>query len=162
MREKIGFWSEHEGPYKCFSNFFPCVFYFQDRKFCCSEQAFMWMKARTFNDEETAAEILKETIPYKIKKLGRKVKNYKEEVWNEIRYDIMFQVNKEKYFYNQDLRQILLDTEDAYLFEDSPYDYIWGIGKNGGGQNLLGKVLMEIRDYFKSDAFIMKKTTENN
>lgn len=149
MREEIGFWSEYNGPYRCFSNFFPCTFYFNNIEFCCSEQAFMWAKAKFFKDEEIAAEILKETVPYKIKKLGRKVKNYNEEAWNEVRYDIMLQINKEKYSYNKDLKDILLSTGDAFLFEDSPYDYLWGVGKNGAGQNLLGRVLMEVRQYLQ-------------
>ncbi len=149
QNNKIGFWSEIDGPYKCFSNFYPCEFMFHNKKFNCSEQAFMWMKAFIFEDEDTAEEILKETSPYKIKKLGRKVKNFDEDKWDEIRYDIMYQVNMAKYYYNEDLRNILLCTGDSYLFEDSPYDYIWGVGKTGNGRNLLGKVLMEIRDYYK-------------
>ena len=151
MVEKIGFWSERETPYGCFSNFFPCSFYFNGVKFCCSEQAFMWMKAKAFGDDETAAEILKETVPYRIKKLGRKVKNYDEEKWNSLRYNIMLQVNKEKYSCNRELKEILLNTGDALLFENSPYDSIWGVGKNGNGQNLLGKVLMETREYFRKE-----------
>ena len=147
---KIGFWSHTDGIYKCFSNFYPCEFIYAHRKFICSEQAFMWEKAITFNDDNTALEILNETDPLKIKRLGRKVKNYDDTKWCEIRYNVMKKVNAAKYFYNKDLRKILMNTNDAYLFEDSPFDYVWGIGKNGTGQNLLGKVLMEIRDYYKN------------
>lgn len=146
---KIGFWSHTEGDYKCFSNFYPCKFVYAHRQFNCTEQAFMWMKAMTFNDNETAAKILNETDPLKIKRLGREVKNYDDTKWNEIRYNIMYQVNMAKYFHNKDLRKLLIDTKDAYLFENSPFDYIWGVGKKGTGQNLLGKVLMDIRKYYR-------------
>ena len=148
--EKIGFWSHTNGDYKCFSNFYPCKFIYKDIEFNCSEQAFMWEKAIMFNDIDIANEILLETDPKKIKALGRKVKNYDDDIWSSNRYNIMLNVNKAKYICNEDLKNILLSTEDAYLYEDSPFDYLWGVGKSGTGKNLLGKVLMEIRESIKS------------
>jgi len=40
---------------------------------------------------------------------------------------------------------VLLGTKTATLEEDSKTDYIWGVGRNGSGQNLLGKILMRVR-----------------
>ena len=110
----------------------------------------MWMKAITFADNETAEKIMNESDPKKIKKLGRKVKNFNEKIWSNVSYHIMKQINLAKYFYNEDLKNILLSTNKSYLFEDSPFDYKWGVGKDGSGQNLLGKVLMEVREYFQN------------
>ena len=148
--KKIGFWSHTNGDYKCFSNFYPCKFKYKDIEFNCSEQAFMWEKAMMFDDNVIANVILTETDPKKIKALGRKVKNYDDIIWSENRYNIMLEVNKAKYMCNEDLKNILLNTKDAYLYEDSPFDYLWGVGKSGTGENLLGKVLMEVREYIKS------------
>ena len=145
---KIGFWSHTNGNYKCFSNFYPCTFTYKDHQFNCSEQAFMWMKAITFNDTVIANKILLESDPKKIKALGREVHNYDDNIWNDKRYEIMLEVNIAKYMCNEKLKNILLNTREAYLYEDSPFDYIWGIGKNGTGKNLLGRVLMEIRDKY--------------
>lgn len=145
----IGFWQERE-KYGCFSNFYPCRFNWQEIEFNCSEQAFMYAKAIYFNDIEIANQILLETDPKKIKKLGRKVKNFDDTKWAEVRYNFMLTINRVKYTQNEDLRDILLSTGRATIVEDSPFDYIWGIGKDGSGQNLLGKVLMELRDYFIS------------
>jgi exodeoxyribonuclease III len=39
----------------------------------------------------------------------------------------------------------LLDTRDAVLIEDSPYDDYWGTGPDGQGLNWAGRVLMDIR-----------------
>lgn len=47
------------------------------------------------------------------------------------------------------LRTKLLATGEALLIEDSPSDYYWGIG-NGSGQNMMGKLWMEIRESLKS------------
>lgn len=150
MEERvIGFWQERER-YGCFSNFYPCEFTWEGRRFNCSEQAFMWAKAYWFSDEETANQILLETDPKKIKKLGRKVKNFDDSKWAKIRYHFMLTINRAKYTQNKELRDILLSTGRATIVEDSPFDYIWGTGKDGSGQNLLGKVLMELREYFVS------------
>ena len=44
------------------------------------------------------------------------------------------------------LKNVLLGTGESELIEDSPNDYQWGCGRNGTGQNLLGKALMDIRN----------------
>ncbi len=149
MENRIGFWAQRE-KYGCFSNFYPCKFTWQGIEFNCSEQAFMWAKATYFNDTETANQILLETDPKKIKKLGRKVKNFDEDKWADVRYRFMLTINRVKYTQNEDLRNILLSTGKATIVEDSPFDYIWGTGRDDSGQNLLGKILMELRDYFVS------------
>jgi ribA/ribD-fused uncharacterized protein len=147
--EVIGFWAQRE-KYGCFSNFHPCEFIWRGVKFNCSEQAFMYAKATFFGDDEIAEKIMCESDPRKIKKLGRQIKNFDDNTWGQVRYEYMLAINKEKYFQNQDLKNRLLSTNNAVIVEDSPYDYIWGIGKNGTGQNLLGKVLMETRDWLRS------------
>jgi predicted NAD-dependent protein-ADP-ribosyltransferase YbiA (DUF1768 family) len=42
----------------------------------------------------------------------------------------------------------LLKSGDRLIYEDSPYDTLWGTGalkSVGKGQNLLGKLLMKVR-----------------
>jgi len=153
MSDKIGFWGT-EGPYGCFSNFYPCKFTWENKQFNCSEQAFMWAKAMYFKDLEIEEKILKETDPKKIKALGRKVKNFNENMWSEVSYNFMLTINIAKYSQNEELKNKLLNTGVAYIYEDSPFDYLWGVGKDGSGKNLLGKVLMEVRDYFNAIDFI--------
>ena len=146
--ETVKFWAQRD-QYGCFSNFYPCTFVWKGLKFNCSEQAFMWTKATFFHDDEIAKKILQETNPMEIKKLGRLVKNFDETKWAEVRYSYMLDINIEKYRQNIELRNILISTGDAKIVEDSPFDYIWGIGKDGSGQNLLGKVLMQVRALYR-------------
>jgi len=51
------------------------------------------------------------------------------------------------------LKKMLLETEDSILVEASPYDEVWGIKSQDiskwNGQNLLGFILMEVRDAIK-------------
>ena len=131
-------------------------------EFFNSEQYFMYEKARAFGDEEIAMRILFEgKNPKQAKSLGRKVKGYNDEVWNKMRYKVMLRANLLKYLQNKDIEKLLLNEEfDGKNFvEASPIDRIWGIGcdeatalddeSNWNGQNLLGKVLDEVRDILK-------------
>jgi len=56
---------------------------------------------------------------------------------------------------------LLISTEDKHIAEASPYDSVWGTGldiettkqtlsSQWPGQNLLGKILMEVRDDINS------------
>lgn len=128
--------------------------------FFCTEQAFMWAKAKTFNDGEVAEQILAEQDdPKKVKALGRKVRGYDNGTWGRVRYGYMLQANRAKYEQNEGLKLKLLDPEYAGLIfvEASPWDGIWGIQmridmpgiedeRNWRGANLLGKVLTQVRD----------------
>lgn len=131
----------------------------EEHEFFCTEQAFMWAKAKFFNDEDTAKKILAEEVdPMVCKSLGRQVKNYDDAKWNAVRYDYMLKVNIEKYLQDELLQKKILDSKfDGKTFvEASPTDRIWGCGlsvsdpkilneKNWTGRNLLGKVITEVR-----------------
>lgn len=66
--------------------------------------------------------------------------------WENIKYSIMKEALRHKVKQNPDVKKALLETNQEELAEDSPYDYIWGLGKDGSGTNWLGKAWMEIRE----------------
>lgn len=154
MKNNIGFWKVTD-PYGEFSNWYICKFTFNKITFTSSEQALMYYKALTFKDEKTAFKILKETNQRKIKDLGRQVKDYNDKIWANNRLNIMIEILKAKFSQNETLKELLLNTEEANIYEASPYDSIWGIGStdthNINGQNLLGKALMEVREWLKKE-----------
>lgn len=47
--------------------------------------------------------------------------------------------------------QLLLETEDLRLVENSNYDYVWGCGRDRRGENAYGKVLMNVREKLLSE-----------
>jgi len=61
-----------------------------------------------------------------------------------------------KFTQHEKLKKLLLGTENADIIEDAPNDYQWGCGKDGSGQNLLGKALMDIREELKSTVQVQK------
>ncbi|MEI5908011.1 NADAR family protein [Bacillus spongiae] len=66
--------------------------------------------------------------------------------WDSRRIDVMREAVRAKFTQHSDLRELLQSTGDAVLVEDSPYDYFWGCGKRKTGKNMLGKILMEVRE----------------
>lgn len=69
--------------------------------------------------------------------------------WKHIKYNIMSQLVFQKFLTNIELRKKLIDTYPKYLEETNTWkDVYWGV-YNGKGQNMLGKILMSTRDYFR-------------
>lgn len=129
-------------------------------KYICMEQYMMAEKARLFKDEIVLKQILKSRDPKTMKALGRKVKNFDEEIWKENRVDIVKNGNMAKFSQNKTLRTVLILTGDKILVEASPFDRIWGIGMGINdkdiinplmwkGENLLGFALMAVREELK-------------
>lgn len=152
-----------------FSNWYQASFTYNDIEFSNTEQFMMYYKAKFFLDDEKAKEILKTRDARKIKRLGREVANFKKEAWEAVARQIVYIGNLQKYTQNENLKQLLLDTDDAVLVEASPYDTIWGIGlseedplrvdpNNWKGSNWLGQILTEIKkDLKQNDHFIKSK-----
>ncbi|MEI0542281.1 NADAR family protein [Brachyspira pilosicoli] len=131
-----------------------------DLLFNCMEKYMMYNKALLFDDKDIANEILNNNQPKAIKELGRKVKNFNDELWDKMKYKIVFTGNYYKFSQNTDLRNFLLSTKNKVLVEASPYDKVWGIKMKYDdenienpfcwkGKNLLGFALMEARDEIK-------------
>lgn len=65
--------------------------------------------------------------------------------WSLIRVDIMKQILRAKADQHEYVKRKLLETGERELVEDSWRDNFWGWGKDRKGQNMLGKLWMEIR-----------------
>ena len=96
-----------------------------------------------------------------IKTLGRNVKNFDNKVWDSRKEKIVYDGSIHKYNEEQNdkILKKLMSTNDEILVEASPYDKIWGIGYGSKdaleiienwGQNLLGKILMDVRNHFRN------------
>jgi ribA/ribD-fused uncharacterized protein len=131
-------------------------------QFNCAEMFMMYRKALLFNDLDTAKKILQEYHPREHQRLGRLVKNYDQAIWDANKYQIVYEGNYNKFKQNKEDLKWLLDTGDTLLVESSPVDCVWGVGldmkdpliqdeKNWRGQNLLGKVLTEVRDTLRKE-----------
>ena len=142
-----------------------------EQEFFCTEQAFMWAKAKFFDDECSAQKILevsdRSRDPMVCKRLGRKVKNYVDSEWDKVRYKYMLEPNVERFRQDDNLKAKILDPkfEGKTFVEASPLDGIWGIRlgmetplnelddeSKWNGKNLLGQVITEARRIVKSES----------
>jgi len=151
----IFFWN---GP---FSNWYDAEFEYKNHKFENSEQAFMWLKALHYGDDEIAEKILNTPDPRKNKALGREIKGFIEEDWTLHSLGYMIDVNIAKFSQNPDLKEHLKNSGDKIIVEASPYDKVWGIGlhqdddrvldeSQWDGENKLGITLMTVRTKLKN------------
>lgn len=139
----------------------------EGKMYNCCEQYMMFKKAELFKDFEIAKKILNEKEPSNQQKLGREIRRFVPEVWDKHKIGIVWYGNYLKFSQHEDLKERLLATGNKILAEASPYDLIWGIGfranhnlvldeSNWKGQNLLGEILMSVRDALK---FMSKKSS---
>ena len=155
-REKIEyvfFWRTNS----YFSNWHPSDFIVDDIKYWCVEQYMMAKKAELFKDHTVYNMIMTSDSQRDIKALGRKIRNFDENIWVQHREQIVFDGNYAKFTQNPKLKNFIMKQKGKILVEASPYDRIWGIGMesmeegivnpyNWQGLNLLGFVLMDVRD----------------
>jgi len=66
--------------------------------------------------------------------------------WDEIRDNIMYKAVLAKFTQHPELKELLLSTNDSILIEHTRNDSYWGDGGDRSGENMLGKILMKVRD----------------
>lgn len=146
----------------CFSQWYESPFTVEKVTYKTAEHWMMAQKALLFGDETVFKKIIETNNPSEVKELGRQVSNYDDITWIENRFEIVKQGNIHKFDQNSALKNYLLSTENKIIVEASPVDSIWGIGVSQDdpyvtnfntwqGENLLGFVLMEVRDFFKEN-----------
>ncbi len=144
------------------SNWYASPFNVGDREYHTVEHYMMFFKASYMGDMEIAELVLKTISPAEVKKLGRKVKNYDDKLWAEKRFDVVYDGNLAKFRKYPALAMKLLNTGNAIIAEAADYDKIFGIGLSASdprakdpktwlGQNLLGQILMKVRDTLRAN-----------
>ena len=143
-REDIDYFREE---YEFLSNFYPTKVVFDGIAYFNSEAAYQAQKC--FNPEERMCFVRLSSD--EAKRLGQKVKRRTD--WDEVKCSIMEKIVYEKFTQNPTLAQDLLNTGNKTLKEGNYWkDLYWGVDlKTGEGENHLGKILMQLRDYFRSN-----------
>jgi ribA/ribD-fused uncharacterized protein len=157
--EKFTFFYRSASP---FSQWYSGFFEADGIAYNCAEQYMMHQKAVLFGDAEMAEKILQAKTPSEQKALGRKVRNFDAQVWNENAKKLVYQGNYAKFKNNPKLLEVLMATDGTTLVEASPTDKIWGIGLDENdaraysretwqGTNWLGEVLTQLREDLKKE-----------
>jgi ribA/ribD-fused uncharacterized protein len=142
MAEVINFYRASDD-HGCFSNFAPYPVRMGGKLWPTSEHYF---QAQKFEDAEHQENIRKTKSPMIAARMGRDRKKPLRRDWKSVKVGIMREVVRAKFNQHDDIRQILLSTGDAKIVEHTENDSYWGDGGDGSGKNMLGRILMEIRE----------------
>lgn len=78
-------------------------------------------------------------------KLAERWAKYRTPEWETVRLNVMKRILRAKVEQHAYVRRKLLATGDRELIEDSWRDDFWGWGPNRDGQNMLGRLWMQLR-----------------
>ena len=147
----IPFYRANEKPYGAFSNLFRRPMEFEGRVYPTAEHAYQAGKARK---DEVREWILSAPTASLVAMAAHGL--YTWDIvpeWSRTKFDRMRKVLKAKFSQHEDLKKLLLSTGNARLVEagrtDNAVNRTWG-EVNGKGQNMLGVLLMEVRDEIRA------------
>lgn len=135
----IKFWRTTD-EYGCFSNFSRHPIEADGKWYSTTEHYYQSKKATTPEDAEKVR--MASTAKFS-KQIAQKIPLRAD--WENVKQQVMFETLMMKVEQYPEIKDKLLATGDAQIIEDSPFDYIWGCGADGSGQNLLGKLWMQVR-----------------
>jgi len=132
--------NEFKGKNYFLSNFFNAPVMYEDLLYQNNEAAFQSAKVKDLDRRKQFCNL----DPSTAKKKGRNVLLRND--WEDVKDEVMYQCVKDKFTRNQDLKQKLIDTGNEELIEGNTWnDTYWGVCR-GRGKNMLGKILMRVRD----------------
>ena len=113
--------------------------------FPTAEHAFQWKK---FSGSRTdlSEKILNAKSPHLVLKIADENKSEQDSDWHDKKNQAMEEILRAKTEQHEDVRDVLKKTGKRTIIENSPVDNFWGIGHDGNGQNVVGKIWMKIRD----------------
>lgn len=132
-----------------FSNFAPFPIQLDGKRWPTSEHYF---QAQKFLDNTHIKAIQEAKSPMIAARLGRSRKVPLRRDWESIKDSVMRKAVLAKFTQHPDLKDFLLSTSDAKIVEHTENDSYWGDGGNGSGKNMLGRILVEVREQFRKES----------
>lgn len=144
---------EFTGNYRFLSNFYRTPVCYNEIVYSTSEHAFQAAKCHIDSERKTIELAI---TPGAAKRLGQKVVLIPN--WQNFRIGIMYRILHSKFSLNNNMRDRLLATGDAELFEGNIWgDVFWGCTADTlEGENNLGKLLMKVRTEIRMDILGLK------
>jgi ribA/ribD-fused uncharacterized protein len=141
----IYFYSARDS-YGCFSNFSAHGITLKGNWWPTSEHYF---QAQKFAGTEHEEQVRLAKTPKQAAEMGRQRSRPLRADWEQIKDDVMREAVLAKFRTHLDIQTILLSTDDEELIEATSNDYYWGCGTSGTGKNMLGKILVEVREQIR-------------
>lgn len=129
--------------YGCFSNSAPYPIRLRGVTWPTVEHYF---QAQKFAGTEHKQAIRRAKSPAIAARLGRSRRVRLRRDWESVKVAVMREAVLAKFQQHPDLLALLLATGNARLVEHTERDDYWGDGGKGSGANMLGRILMQVRD----------------
>jgi ribA/ribD-fused uncharacterized protein len=129
------------------SNFAPTPILLKGRVWPTVEHYFQAQKFAGTPHEET---IRLAKTPMVAARMGRSRQRPLRAEWETAKDAIMLEAVHAKFSQHADLRAKLLATGDAHIVEHRARDGYWGDGPDGSGKNMLGQILMRVREELRA------------
>jgi len=152
--DEVRFYRASEKPYGAFSNLFRRAVEFEGETYPTSEHAYQAGKARK---PAVRAWLMAAPSPSLLAMAAHGL--YQWDIapdWSRTKFDRMRRVLWAKFTQHPDLAELLVATGEARLVEaatvDNPVNRLWGEVEGKGGRNMLGIMLMEVREKLREGA----------
>lgn len=113
--------------------------------FRTSEQAYHWEKFNHLAGRGVQELLNEASSAHDAFTLAQEHADLRRADWDAVKVDVMRNILRAKVDQHEYVKRKLLATGDRILIEDSWRDDFWGWGSNRDGQNILGKLWMEVR-----------------
>lgn len=145
----------YEQDFYVLSNFSAFSLEWRSRRFPTSEHAYHWEKfkiGQTCDKVFVREAILNAASAHEAFQLAQRWKEWRRTDWDLVKVDTMLAILREKARQHEYVRTKLLATGDRTLIENSWRDAFWGWGPNRDGQNMLGRLWMQVRNELRAQA----------
>ncbi len=105
-----------------------------------------YVQAQRFDCKKLQAEVRAAMYAFEAKALARQRPDALRNDWEIVRDDVMESAIREKFRQHPCLRDALKATGTEEIIEASPMNTHWAVGAAGTGKNMLGRIMMKIRD----------------
>lgn len=146
----------YEQDFYVLSNFSAFTIQWKGLRFDTSEAVYHWEK---FNNpdltpyERYVLDTIREAPSTHVAfQIGQTEKRLRRKDWDDVKIEIMRDILRAKVEQHEYVRRKLLATGDRELVENSWRDDFWGWGPKRDGQNMLGKLWMEVRAELRAAA----------
>ncbi|KAK3815438.1 MAG: hypothetical protein J3Q66DRAFT_389280 [Benniella sp.] len=145
MKDTLNFYRQ-QNAYGEFSNFYYAPIVIDGLEWPTTEHYFQAQKFAHLPDSQYVEMIRVTPQPGSAAKMGRNRSWPLRPDWEEIKDDVMRACVLQKFLQHPNLAEVLLGTGNRYLNEHTANDRYWADGGDGTGKNMLGIILMEVRD----------------
>lgn len=142
MSNVIRFYKVNE-EYGEFSNFYVAPIIVDN---CYWKTVEHYFQAEKMLDEEVSLKIQAAETPFEAAQIGRNREHAIKSNWELIKDGVMKKAVYQKFYQHPDLKEKLFSTGDLEIVEHTSNDRYWADGGDGSGKNILGFILMKVRD----------------